>query len=443
MPSDTIDLVFSFDTTGSMYPCITQVRRYVERTVRELFDRIANIRIGIITHGDYCDGDECITSLDLTNDEREICRFIKRAPNTHGGDHPECYELVLNLARSMTWRSRHNKALVLIGDDVPHEIGYRYKGRRNDLDWENEAELLVEAGTQIIPVQALGRRHADSFYNVLAGIGETEKLELAQFSDVTDIILAICHQRAGKLSSFEETLRERHKPASWHVMANVDRLAGRSVRKRPKRSAVDEHFEEGMRTAKRDASSSGKTVESYLGFTAATDSGKRLIGVHPSRFQVLEVGDVDRTINDYVRENGLKFKKGKGFYQFTKPEIVQLYKEVVLYDPETGRFFTGNKARLIAGLPIGETGRFTPRPTEFTVFVQSTSANRRLKAGTRFLYELPDFVEGGDDEDGSRPERRKRTTRPPGSIAVTGARKCSICGEPGHNKRTCSETALV
>ncbi len=55
MPKDTIDLLFSFDTTGSMYPCLTQVRRYVEQTTKDLFKFIPNIRIGIIAHGDYYD----------------------------------------------------------------------------------------------------------------------------------------------------------------------------------------------------------------------------------------------------------------------------------------------------------------------------------------------------------------------------------------------------
>ena len=64
---DTIDIVFSFDTTGSMYPCLTQVRRKVKETVKFLFEEVPNIRIGIITHGDYCDGDDVITMLDLTD----------------------------------------------------------------------------------------------------------------------------------------------------------------------------------------------------------------------------------------------------------------------------------------------------------------------------------------------------------------------------------------
>ena len=52
MPNNNIEVVFSFDTTGSMYPCLTQVRRKIKETVTRLLDEIPGIRIGIIAHGD-------------------------------------------------------------------------------------------------------------------------------------------------------------------------------------------------------------------------------------------------------------------------------------------------------------------------------------------------------------------------------------------------------
>jgi hypothetical protein len=44
------------------------------------------------------------------------------------------------------------------------------------------------------------------------------------------------------------------------------------------------------------------------------------------------------------------------------------------------------------GLPMGETVRIKPSNLEkHVVFVQSTSANRKLIGGTRFLYEVEDW----------------------------------------------------
>ena len=39
--------------------------------------------------------------------------------------------------------------------------------------------------------------------------------------------------------------------------------------------------------------------------------------------------------------NSLLFKAGRGFYEFTKPEIISHKKEVVLIEKETGDMFTG------------------------------------------------------------------------------------------------------
>ena len=50
-----------------------------------------------------------------------------------------------------------------------------------------------------------------------------------------------------------------------------------------------------------------------------------------SRFQVLDV-DERCDIRSYVQKNGLIFKTGRGFYEFTKPEKVSDKKEVVLVD---------------------------------------------------------------------------------------------------------------
>ena len=61
--------------------------------------------------------------------------------------------------------------------------------------------------------------------------------------------------------------------------------------------------------------------------------------------------------------------------------------EVVLVDKETGDMFTGREAFTLVG--GGGSGRVRPADLEqWRVFVQSTSYNRALVAGTGFLYEV-------------------------------------------------------
>jgi len=366
LPSKTIDVMLSFDTTGSMYPCLTQVRRYASELVGRLFKDIPGIRIGILAHGDYCDeGDTYVTKmLDLSADKGKIVHFINHVEPTGGGDSPECYEFVLNQIRSADWKSGRTKAFVLIGDDVPHEKGYSCRGSKTlgeslKLDWRNELGLLHEAGIKVYAVQALGRGHATKFYKAVAERTKGYHLSLNQFSDVYKLIMSICYKEDSDkaLESYEDELIVNGK-MSRGVDTFIGSLLGRLKSKK---------------------------------FT--TDMGE-LGAVPGGRFQVIGV-DEDTPIKEFVESQGLSFKKGRGFYEFTKRKkatIIQDYKEVILMDDKTGDLFNGDKAREIAGIPVGVTTKLQPsRVDGYTVFVQSTSVNRVLQSGTRFLYEVEDW----------------------------------------------------
>ncbi len=110
--------------------------------------------------------------------------------------------------------------------------------------------------------------------------------------------------------------------------------------------------------------------------------------VPSGRFQVIDV-PADATISDFVRSNGLPFKVGRGFYEFMKRETIQHHKEIVLLDRRSGDMFTGVAAREMLGLPDGGNVRLSPANLDkYQCFVQSTSVNRKLIGGTKFLYEV-------------------------------------------------------
>lgn len=354
MIDNAIEVVFSFDTTGSMYPCLTQVRKKIKSTVTRLMKEIPGMRIGVIAHGDYCDaGSTYVTkSLDLTDDVEKICRFVERVEATGGGDAPECYELVLHEAQAFSWTPSYQKCFVLIGDDVPHGPAQNPK----KLNWRDEVDKLAKKGIPVYGVQALGRKHATPFYRELAEKSGGFHLDLDQFSYITDLVLAICYKQSSdeKLASYEQEV------------VNQGRL----------NRSLNNLFNTMMKREKPEPT-----------FAAAD-----LHAVPPGRFQMLAV-DNDTPIKDLVLENGLRFKKGRGFYEFTKTETIQAGKEVVLMDKKTGDRWSGLKARELLGLPVGESTRIRPTSLEkYAVFVQSTSANRKLVGGTRFLYEIEDWA---------------------------------------------------
>ncbi len=110
----------------------------------------------------------------------------------------------------------------------------------------------------------------------------------------------------------------------------------------------------------------------------------------PERLTVLEV-EVDLPIRQFFSRNGLDFKTGKRFYELTKREKIQDYKEILLMDKSSRNVFEVEGVRKLLGIPQ-RTCTLKPSDlnqkilSKYIVFIQTTSVNRKLIEGTKFLY---------------------------------------------------------
>ncbi|MEO1271521.1 MAG: hypothetical protein AAFX99_25795, partial [Myxococcota bacterium] len=346
----------------------------------------------IIAHGDYCDaGSTYVTKIqDLSDDRDTIAKFVRNVGSTGGGDAPECYELVLYESRSLAWRAGATRALVMIGDDKPHEPSYPQNTR--NLDWRNELQMLQEMDVKVYGVHAMAhyRKHAQSFWKEMANMTGGYYLTLDQFNEVRDTLVAICYHQSGdiKLLTALRTEMNEKRRMTRSMADTFEILTG----DRPEVNAVSPAPSYG----------GGGGYRSYR--TSVTDEELEAYGdvslepVPPGRFQRLEV-DRDISIRDFVKENVGEdaFKKGSGYYQFGKKATkVQSYKQVVLVDRDSGEMFSGNAARKIIRLPKGRDYKLRPSEVDlnkYWVFIQSTSVNRKLFAADNFLYEVAEFVE--------------------------------------------------
>ena len=142
-----MEIVFSFDTTSSMSNCIIELRGKLRETTERLFNDIPNIRIGLLAHGDYCDSANYVTCHhDLaTKDQLDsLVRFMNSVEQTSGGDWEECYEYVMNqVPRVFSWSAGSQRALVMIGDAVPHDPHTTLITYGLRLNWEEEVKSLV------------------------------------------------------------------------------------------------------------------------------------------------------------------------------------------------------------------------------------------------------------------------------------------------------------
>lgn len=372
------DLVISFDTTGSMYPCLSEVRRHTTTMCERLFREIPNLRIAIIAHGDYCDGDKVITQLDFTTDQEQITSFIKNAPSTYGGDYPECYELVLHNVKGLSWRSDATmKSLILIGDAPPHEKNENpYK-----IDWREEAESLNNRNIQVFSVQCLnsGNKESFQFYSEVAMATNGYHVFLDQFSYIKDMIQAICFKQYNQdhLEQFEKEIQEGSGGMSHSLRLMFDTMLGKKTREQARDEMHPDRFREKYSRGSRTTASS----------TPSLDRESELRPSPPSRFQVFAV-DEDINIKDFCTKMSITFKNGRGFYEFTKPEIIGKNKEIVLMEKTTGELYEGAAARAIAGIKEAEARVKPGELPKYRMFIQSTSPARKLVAKQGFLYEV-------------------------------------------------------
>ncbi|MFF7993266.1 VWA domain-containing protein [Kitasatospora xanthocidica] len=109
---------------------------------------------------------------------------------------------------------------------------------------------------------------------------------------------------------------------------------------------------------------------------------------------VLVPVDEQTPIRDFVTRTGHTYTTGCAYYELSKREKIQGGKQLAVAekDPATGRMtgkvFSGPAARSLLGLPAAEA---TVKPGDnpaYTVFVQSTSVNRKLVPGTKLLVML-------------------------------------------------------
>ncbi|MEV6683862.1 vWA domain-containing protein [Streptomyces sp. NPDC051130] len=109
-----------------------------------------------------------------------------------------------------------------------------------------------------------------------------------------------------------------------------------------------------------------------------------LTPVDPAEYQLVPVAR-EAVIREWVVESGHTYRTGCAFYQLSKSEKVQARKQIAVLEKKTDRVYTGPQARALLGLPDAEVRVKPDQNDDFTIFVQSTSVNRKLVPNTRLL----------------------------------------------------------
>lgn len=383
-----LDIVISFDVTGSMMPVLNAVRENLEQLTATIFAAEvgagergvdSSTRMMIFAHGDYDAEPYQVTSTPgFTSDPAEVAAFIRGVGSVRNSwNEGENYEVVLDRCCSLDWRPGARKLLILVGDDIPHPP--HFPENREWLDWRASARRLAEMDIRCFAVQCAsgGVERARGFYKELAAFHRLGRyLLLSQFYMMSELVLGIFHAASDDMEALrvhEAELRRtgRHNRSMAQAFAT---LRGEELRSEDPPSCCLPHRASSL------PSSADPSV---------------MIPVAEGRFQMMPVA-AEVVIKPFVEAAGARFKAGRGFYELTKAESVALAKEVVLERRATGEFFTGDAVRTLLKLdPSRPTTRISPTAAahrdifaEYRIFVQSNSYNRKLVPGTMFLYEV-------------------------------------------------------
>ena len=121
---DGLDIVITFDSTGSMEGEIQQVKSKIERMGSVLLQMIPKTRISVCTYRDV-DDKYIVKGLPLTSDLTKVIEYLEQIDAGGGRDIPEAVDAGLGWSiEQNSFRPRARKIILLFGDAPPHRANY-------------------------------------------------------------------------------------------------------------------------------------------------------------------------------------------------------------------------------------------------------------------------------------------------------------------------------
>ncbi len=116
-----LEIMFVFDSTGSMGPVLSATRKRMTRMLEALRSLVPDARVGIVTYRDHGRYEDYLTrSVPLGQEFFRTMSFMQTVQAGGGGDRPEAVYDALQEALGQRWSSDSKRVVVLIGDAPAH-----------------------------------------------------------------------------------------------------------------------------------------------------------------------------------------------------------------------------------------------------------------------------------------------------------------------------------
>lgn len=148
--SDTIDVMFTIDATGSMGDEIDYLKSELKDIIGRLDKSIDKKRVALTFYRDHGDA-YLVKDVDFSTDIDVVKEFLSQQSAGGGGDYEEAVEEALKVSMSKSWQPNAKaKLLFLLLDAPPH-----YNQENVDII-KNQIKIAQEKGIKIIPIVASG-----------------------------------------------------------------------------------------------------------------------------------------------------------------------------------------------------------------------------------------------------------------------------------------------
>lgn len=238
-----LEIVFVFDSTGSMGAVIELTKTRIGRMLEVLQALVPDARVGLVTYRDHGqDEDYVVRSIPLGQDFYRAINFMQVIRAKGGGNRPEAVREGLKEAFDQKWRRGSRRVVILIGDAPPHANSMLTIGK--------EVRSFMRGGTSslhgIVTRPNGGRRLPSDTLAMFEKIAKQGKGRCLPFEDEEGLMLDVLSLAFGKeyKSNLEEVYRivdSRNSKVSMEARRVVRSTSGDLLRRKLSSSPVPDN----------------------------------------------------------------------------------------------------------------------------------------------------------------------------------------------------------
>lgn len=212
--ASALEMVFMFDTTGSMDVYLSEVQMHVQLILREIRKRVPDARFALIVYKDHEQGPYVTLTHPFSEKEDELINFLRSsqiAPGAGGGG-AEAVECALFEANQLEWSpGTKGKAIVLIGDKPPHGVMDTFDECTSGRDYRIETNHLIDKHVKIYAVLCNNVQETRSTFQWLADKTGGRFVTLEAIQDLVDLLVAVSIKESSPLllQAYTEELKQK------------------------------------------------------------------------------------------------------------------------------------------------------------------------------------------------------------------------------------------